>query len=368
MAARIIAYPMRAAVCHRFGDPLVIEEVELAEPASGEVSVRVAACGVCHSDISFMDGAWGGDLPAVYGHEVAGVVADIGRGVDSLRPGDHVVVTLVRSCGSCFYCKRGEPTQCVGTFPIDESGPIRMAAGGRLKQAMHVGGFAESVTVHASQVVPIPAGLPPESACLLACAVATGVGAVRNTAQVPPGASVVVIGAGGVGLNSVQGAALAGARPIIAVDVSDSRLEAARLFGATDVINSKRTDATGAIRDLTEGRGADYTFISAGSPAAIELGLTTSRRGGTVVIVGITGTGVTVPVDPGELADSARRVLGCKMGAIRPQIDIPALVEAYRAGQLKLDELVTARFPLERINDALDTARRGDGLRTVITF
>jgi Zn-dependent alcohol dehydrogenase len=191
---------------------------------------------------------------------------------------------------------------------------------------------------------------------------------VRNTAQVSPGASVVVIGAGGVGLNSVQGAALAGARPIIAVDVSDSRLEAARLFGATDVINSKRTDATGAIRDLTEGRGADYTFISAGSPAAIELGLTTSRRGGTVVIVGITGTGVTVPVDPGEIADSARRVLGCKMGAIRPQIDIPALVESYRAGQLKLDELVTARFPLERINEALDTARRGDGLRSVITF
>jgi Zn-dependent alcohol dehydrogenase len=256
----------------------------------------------------------------------------------------------------------------VGTFAIDESEPIRIAGGGRLKQAMHVGGFAESVTVHASQVVPIPAGLPPESTCLLACAVATGVGAVRNTAQVTPAASVVVIGAGGVGLNSVQGAALAGARPVIAVDVSDSRLEAARLFGATDVINSKRTDATGAIRELTEGRGADYTFISAGSPAAIELGLTTSRRGGTVVIVGITGTGVTVPVDPGELADSARHVLGCKMGAIRPQIDIPALVEAYRAGQLKLDELVTARFPLERINEALDTARRGEGLRTVITF
>ncbi|TMD90051.1 MAG: Zn-dependent alcohol dehydrogenase [Chloroflexi bacterium] len=359
---------MRAAVCHRFGHPLVIEEVELAKPASGEVSVRVDACGVCHSDISFIEGAWGGDLPAVYGHEVAGVVTDVGPDVDSLRSGDHVVVTLVRSCGRCFYCMRGEPTQCVGAFAIDESGPLRLARGGRLKQAMHVGGFAESVTVHSSQVVPIPAGVPPESGCLLACAVATGVGAVRNTAQVAPGASVVVIGAGGVGLNSVQGAALAGARPVIAVDVSESRLEAARLFGATNVVNPKRTDAATAIREATEGRGADYTFISAGSPAAIELGLTTSRRGGTVVIVGITGTGVTVPVDPGELADSARRVLGCKMGAIRPQVDIPALVEAYRAGQLKLDELVTARFPLARINEAIDTARRGEGLRTVITF
>jgi Zn-dependent alcohol dehydrogenase len=359
---------MRAAVCHRFGDPLVIEEVELAGPASGEVTVHVDACGVCHSDISFMEGAWGGDLPAVYGHEVAGVVTDVGRGVESLQIGDHVVVTLVRSCGQCFFCMRGEPTQCIGAFAIDESRPVRLIGGGRLKQAMHVGGFAESVTVHSSQVVPIPAGLPPESACLLACAVATGVGAVRNTAQVTRGASVVVIGAGGVGLNSVQGAALAGARPVIAVDVSDSRLDAARVFGASDAINSRTTDAAAAIRELTEGRGADYTFVSAGSPAAIELGLTTSRRGGTVVIVGITGTGVTVPVDPGELADSARRVLGCKMGAIRPQIDIPALVEAYRAGQLKLDELVTARFPLDRINEALDTARRGEGLRTVITF
>jgi S-(hydroxymethyl)glutathione dehydrogenase/alcohol dehydrogenase len=359
---------MRAAVCHRFGDPLVIEEVELAAPASGEVSVRVGACGVCHSDISFIEGAWGGDLPAVYGHEVAGVVTDVGRGVESLKTGDHAVVTLVRSCGHCFYCTRGEPTQCIGAFAIDESAPIRLAGGGRLKQAMHVGGFAECVTVHSSQVVAIPAGLTPESACLLACAVATGVGAVRNTAEVEPGASVVVIGAGGVGLNSLQGAALAGARPVIAVDVSDSRLDAARTFGATDVINSRQTDPTTAIRDLTEGRGADYTFITAGSPAAIELGLTTSRRGGTVVIVGITGTGVTVPVDPGELADSARRVMGCKMGAIRPQVDIPWLAEAYRAGRLKLDELVTARFPLDRINEALGTARRGEGLRTVITF
>ena len=359
---------MRAAVCHRFGDPLVVEDVELAEPSSGEVSVRVEACGVCHSDISFMEGAWGGALPAVYGHEVAGVVANVGAGVESVKQGDHVVVTLVRSCGQCFYCTRGEPTQCVGAFAIDESGPIRSPGGGRVEQAMHVGGFAECVMVHASQVVPIPTDLAPESACLLACAVATGVGAVRNTAQVTPGSSVVVIGAGGVGLNSVQGAALAGAHPVIVVEVSDARLEAARLFGATHVINSKQADPTTAIRDLTEGRGADYTFVSAGSPAAIELGLTTSRRGGTVVIVGITGTGVTVPVDPGELADSARRVLGCKMGAIRPQVDIPALVHSYRAGRLKLDELVTARLPLERINEAIATARSGTGLRTVITF
>lgn len=367
-AARIIAYPVRAAVCHGFNQPLVVEEVDLDAPAEGEAMVRVSACGICHSDISFIDGAWGGALPAVYGHEVAGVVSAVGSGVDKVRPGSEVVVTLVRSCGRCFFCLRGEVTQCEGEFAIDDRSPLRFPDGSPVKQGLRVAGFAEFVTVDASQVVPVAPGVPPESACLLACAVATGVGAVRNTAQVPAGASVVVIGVGGVGMNSVQGAALAGAHQVIAVDVSDSRLESARLFGATHVINSKEVDALEAVRALTCGRGADYTFISAGSPAAIELGLTIPRRAGTVVIVGITATGVTVPVDPGELADGARRVLGSKMGSVRPDEDIPAMVEQYRSGRLKLDELVTARFPLDRINDALDTARRGQGLRTVIVF
>jgi S-(hydroxymethyl)glutathione dehydrogenase / alcohol dehydrogenase len=355
-------------VCHGFNQPLVVEDVDLDGPAEGEVMVRVSACGICHSDISFIDGAWGGALPAVYGHEVAGVVTAVGSGVEKVRPGDDVVVTLVRTCGRCFFCLRGEVTQCEGKFAIDDRGPLRFPDGTAVKQGLRVAGFAEYVTVHASQVVPIGPGVPPESACLLACAVATGVGAVRNTAQVPAGASVVVIGVGGVGLNSVQGAALAGARQVIAIDVSDSRLESARLFGATHVINSKEVDALEAVRDLTCGYGADYTFIAAGSPAAIELGLTMPRRAGTVVIVGITATGVTVPVDPGELADGARRVLGSKMGSVHPDVDIPAMVQEYRAGRLKLDELVTARFPLERINEALDTARRGQGLRTVIVF
>jgi S-(hydroxymethyl)glutathione dehydrogenase / alcohol dehydrogenase len=346
----------------------VVEEVDLDPPAEGEVMVRVSACGICHSDISFIEGAWGGPLPAVFGHEVAGVATEVGSGVETVTPGTEVVVTLVRCCGRCFYCLRGEVTQCEGRFAIDERGPLRFRDGGPVKQGLRVAGFAEYVTVHASQVVPIAPGVPPESACLLACAVGTGVGAVRNTAQVPAGASVVVLGAGGVGLNSVQGAALAGANPVIAVDVSSSRLDSARLFGATHVINSKQVAAADAVRGLTGGRGADYAFISAGSPAAIALGLTMSRRAGTVVIVGITATGVTIPFDPGELADSGRRVLGSKMGSIRPRVDLPSLVDLYRTGRLKLDELVTARFPLDRVNEALDAARRGEGLRTVIVF
>jgi S-(hydroxymethyl)glutathione dehydrogenase/alcohol dehydrogenase len=357
--------PVRAAVCHRFQAPLVVEEVDLQGPADGEVKVKVAAVGICHSDITFIDGLWGGDVPAIYGHEVAGVVDEVGAGVE-LRPGAHVTVTLVRSCGKCFFCARGAPTQCEGTFAIDQRHPITLAGGAPVKQGLRVAGFAEFVTVHASQVVPIDESVPFESACLLSCAVATGVGAVRNTAQVQAGDSVVVVGVGGVGLNSIQGAAIAGARKVIAIDVSDSRLASARAFGATDVINSTKVNPRDAVRYMTDGRGADVTLIASGSPAAIQVGLGLARRAGTVVIVGITATGETVPVDAGELADSALRVLGSKMGAIRPQVDIPEMVQLYKSGRLKLDELVTARYPLEEINQAIEVARRGAGIRTVI--
>jgi len=359
---------VRAAVCHRFGEPLTVEDVDLRRPSAGEVTVTVAACGVCHSDISFVDGVWGGALPAVYGHEVSGIVTDVGAGVDSVKPGDHAVVTLIRSCGRCFYCIRGEVTQCEGTFAIDQDGPIRRPGGEPVVQGLRVGGFAECVTVHSSQVVAIASEVPLESACLLACAAATGVGAVRNGAQVPAGASVAVVGTGGVGLNSIQGAALAGASPVVAIEVSDSRLDAARLFGATHVINSRQVDARETLRGLTAGRGADFTFITSGNPSAMEMGLTLSRRGGTVVIVGMTPTGVTIPLDPAELADTATRVLGSKMGSTRPHVDIPAMVQLYSVGRLKLDELVTRRFPLDGINEALSAARHCEGLRTVIVF
>jgi S-(hydroxymethyl)glutathione dehydrogenase/alcohol dehydrogenase len=357
---------LHAAVCHRFGEPLTVQDVELQPPAPGEVTVRVSACGICHSDVSFIDGAWGGPLPAVYGHEVAGVVTEVGIGVGTVKPGDHAVVTLIRSCGQCYFCARGEMTQCAGTFAIDDPGPLRLPGGWPIKQGLHVAGFAESVTVHVSQVVPIPADIPFESACLLACAVATGVGAVRNTAKVQAGSSVVVVGAGGVGLNSIQGAALLGAQPVIAVDVLDPRLTAARAFGASHVVNPRQVDGTAAVRGLTAGRGADYSIITSGDKTAIEFGLGLTRRGGTSVIVGIPATGVSVTVDPGEIADSGRLVLGSKMGSTHPHADLPALVDMYVAGRLKLDQLVTAKFPLEKINEAIADAKRGEGLRTVI--
>lgn len=356
---------MRAAVCHEFGRPLAIEELDLKPPDAGEVNLRVAACGVCHSDVSFIDGAWDVALPAVFGHEVAGVVVAVGDGVDSVAAGDRALVTLVRTCGRCFFCLRGEPTQCEGRFAIDEAGALR-SGDVTIKQGLHVAGFAECVTVDASQVVKLPDGVPLDVVCLVSCAVATGFGAVRNTARVTAGASVVVIGVGGVGLNVVQAAAIVRADPLIAIDTLDSRLGAATRRGARHAINGRQTGVEETVRRLTGGHGADFVFIAAGSAAAAQQAMRLVRRGGTVVMVGMPPTGQAVPIDPGDMADRALHLLGSKLGSIQPQVDLPDIVDLYRRGSLLLDDLVTGRFPLEEINHAIALTRKGAGLRNVI--
>jgi S-(hydroxymethyl)glutathione dehydrogenase/alcohol dehydrogenase len=340
---------MRAAVCREFGAPLRLEEVELAPPGPGEVRVRVDACGICHSDVAYADGAWGGALPAVYGHEAAGVVLETGPDVDGVEPGRAVVVSLVRSCGRCELCARGLPALCDASFLLDAHSPL---GGGEIAQGMRVGAFAEEVVVHESQAVPVPDGVPLDRACLLACAVATGWGAVTRDARVEPGASVAVIGTGGVGLNCVQAAAYAGADTIVAVDLSPAKLEAALAFGATDV-----GDVSGA---------ADYVFVAAASGAAFEQGLRMLRRGGTLVAVGMPPSGVVAAFDPADLAHNGQRIVGSKMGSTRPAEDIPALAELYRAGRLKLDELISGRYPLDAVNDAIASARNGAALRNVL--
>lgn len=359
---------MKAAVCHAFGEPLVVEDLEIDAPRAGQVAVRLAACAICHSDIAFMEGAWGGGLPAVYGHEAAGVVEGVGPGVAGVAPGDHVVVTLVRSCGQCPYCRRGEQVLCDENFPSGDPGPLRGGAGERIVQGLRTGAFAQSVVVAASQVVPIPADVPFASACLLACGVITGFGAVTNTAKVAAGSSVVVIGTGGVGLNSVQAAAIAGARPVIAMDLSDAKLAAAERFGASHAVNPGREDARGAVRALTAGQGADHVFVTVGVKTAIEQGLGLLRRGGQLIVVGMPPSGVTTAYDPLTLANDELRILGSKMGSSRPREDVPRLVELYKAGRLKLDELVTGRYPLERINEAVAATKGGQALRSVVTF
>jgi Zn-dependent alcohol dehydrogenase len=359
---------MKAAVCHAFGTPLVIEDLELGGAGPGEVKVKLAACAICHSDIHYMEGAWGGDLPAVYGHEAAGTVTEVGPGASGLALGDHVVVTLIRSCGSCHYCSQGEHVLCEGTFPIDARGPIRTKDGKRVKQGLRTGAFAEEVVVDASQVVVIPKDIPFDVASLLGCGVITGVGAVINTAQVKAGSTVAVIGTGGVGLNCLQGAAIAGAHRIVAVDLSDAKLQAARGFGATHGVNPGREDAAAAVKAATDGRGADYVFVAVGAKKAIEQGFSLMRRGGTLCLVGMPATGTTTSFDPVDFADASQHMIGSKMGSTRLRIDVPKLVDLYRQGRLKLDELITNRYPLDRINEAIAGVTKGEALRNVIVY
>ena len=359
---------MRAAVCRAFGEPLVIEQLELGPPALGELVVDLLACAICHSDISLAAGAWGGRLPVVYGHEAAGVVSAVGPGVTGVAEGDHVVVTLIRSCGSCFYCARGEPALCEEEFRLDREPVLHAQDGSPVVQGLRTAAFAERVLVHASQVAVIGADVPFTAAALLGCAVITGVGAVINTAALHPGSSAVVIGAGGVGLNTVQGAALAGAYPLIAIDLADAKLQAAARFGATHTINAAGQDVTDQVSQLTGGRRADYVFVAAGSVRAVEQGLGLIRRGGTLVVVGMPPAGELASFDPTGLAHNGQRILGTKMGSARVPVDIPGLVELYRAGRLRLDELISGTYPLEGINDAIAEVERGDALRNVIEF
>lgn len=359
---------MLAAVCRAFNEPLVIEAVGLAPPGPGEVVVELKACAICHSDLHYIEGAWGGLLPAVYGHEAAGVVRVCGDGVEDLAPGDHVVVTLIRACGHCFFCALGEETACAHDFPLAQRTPLTDAAGRPLQHGMGTAAFAERVLVDQTQVARIGEDLPFDVAALLACGVITGVGAVSNTAAVPAGSSVVVIGAGGVGLNVVQGARLVGAAAIIALDLVAEKRVMARAFGATAAFDPLADDALAAVRELTAGRGADFVFVSVGSKVAIEQGVGLLRRGGSLVIVGMPPSGVTIELDPGNLAALGQRVLGSKMGSSRIDIDIPRLEGLYRRGDLRLDELISGRYPLSAINDAIADVRRGVALRNVIVF
>jgi S-(hydroxymethyl)glutathione dehydrogenase / alcohol dehydrogenase len=365
-----LAVPARsteAAVCRAFGEPLRIEELAIRPPSAGEVLIRVLACGICSSDIAFVEGAWGGTLPAVYGHEAAGVVEQVGPGVAGLAPGDHIVATLVRSCGDCRPCRAARPALCQNP-PAAEAAVLTTKDGEAVHQGMRTGAFSELAVVHSSQAVAVPADLRPDSACLLACGVLTGVGAVTHTAAVEPGSTVAVLGVGGVGLNCVQGATIAGAAQVIAVDVVARKLDVAAVFGASATVDSSAEAADDAVRRLTAGRGADYVFITAGSASLVEEGARMTARGGTLVIVGMPRSGALVQLDPLAISDGSLRILGSKMGDSDPRRDIPRLVKRYRDGSLKLDGLVSGHFGIGRVNDAIASAKRGEQLRPVIVF
>ncbi len=360
---------MKAAVCREFGKPLSIEQVNLADPNHGEVRVNIKACAICHSDIHYAEGAWGGRLPAVYGHEAAGVVEKIGTGVDDIKPGDHVVVTLVRSCGTCGCCEQGYYGSCESSFPLDQSTPLHSVEdNSEIVHGLRTGAFAEQVVVDTSQVVVIPSDMPLDSASLLACGVITGWGAVVNSARIRPGSTTVVVGTGGVGLNSVQGAVMSSAKSVIAVDLSDTKLDAAKLFGATHTVNPTRENLKKSIRSLTDGRGADYVFVTVGAKQAFDQSYGLLAKGGVVVLVGMAGKDVTTEFNPLQFADSSQRIIGSKMGSSNIQRDIPSLIALYRQGRLKLDELITDRYPLEQINEAIAAVNKGEALRNIIVF
>jgi S-(hydroxymethyl)glutathione dehydrogenase / alcohol dehydrogenase len=359
---------IKAAVCRAFGAPLTIETVELAKPGPGEVMIRTAACAICHSDIFFVDGAWGGDLPAVYGHEAAGVVEAVGPGVTRLKIGDPVVATLIRNCGFCPACAEGAPVFCEEVFPLDRRSPLSDSDGRPIVHGLRTGAFAERMVVDQSQAVAIPKDMPLDSASLIACGVLTGLGAVVNTAGVQPGSSVVVIGCGGVGLNSIQWARISGASPVIAVDVEPSKLAAAREFGASETVNARSEDVVERVAALTGGRKADWVFVTVGVKGAAEQGVSLMKRNGATVLVGMPPSGVTATIDPGWLAADGQRILGSKMGSARPAIDVPRIVQLYREGRLKLEPLISGRYRLESINEALASSRSGAAVRNVIVF
>jgi len=359
---------MKAAVCREFGTPLEIETVELAPPGAAEVRVKMVACAICHSDLMYMDGSWGGKLPAIYGHEAAGVVESIGAGITNAAVGDHVVVTLIRACGECHLCQSGKPSLCTGSLPLDTSAPLRSPSGEEYVQGLRTAAFAEYVTVHQSQVVVIDKSVPLDRASLLACGVITGLGAVTNSANIPAGSHVVVIGTGGVGLNSVQGAALRDAKTVIALDTEPGKLETAMEFGATHGVDVRAGDAAAEIRKITDGHGADYVFVTVGSTAAVDQSFAMLASGGALVIVGMPPTGAMSTFEPGDIAAAGQQIIGSKMGSSRPQADIPKLVDLYLAQRLKLDELITNRFPFSDINAAIASCRKGTDLRNVVMF
>ncbi|MEZ5296882.1 MAG: alcohol dehydrogenase catalytic domain-containing protein [Ilumatobacteraceae bacterium] len=358
---------IRAAVCRSFGAPLAIETLELASPGPGEVRVGLRAVAICHSDVSYADGEWGGDLPAVFGHEAAGEILEVGDGV-GFEAGTRVVVTLVRSCGECHRCQCGAEVACSAEFALDGTSPLVDADGTAVGHGMRTAAFAEQVVVHASQIVPIDGDLPADSASLLACGVITGVGAVVNTAGVEPGSTVVILGCGGVGLNVVQGAAIAKAASIVAVDLNPDKLTLASRLGATHSHDLATGPVDELVADLTDGAMADYVFVATGAPAALASAGALVGTMGAVVIVGMPATGVTGSFDPGALAGSNQRILGSKMGTSVIARDIPALMQRYHDGELELDGLISRRFPLDRINEAMDEVRSGTALRNVIVF
>ncbi|MGH3037148.1 MAG: zinc-binding dehydrogenase [Gaiellaceae bacterium] len=364
---------MQAAVLWEPGAPVEIRDVELAAPRPGEVLVRIAACGVCASDLHVVDGDIPEPLPLVLGHEAAGVVVDIGSGVERPAVGDHVVLALVPSCGECARCREGRRNFCELGAAMAAAGTLadgtsRLSANGRrLHHFNAVSSFAEYAVVPHSVAVPVRRDVPLETAALVGCSVLTGYGGVLRTAGVEEGASVVVWGCGGVGLNAIQAARLAGAGPILGVDTRPEKLALAERLGASDTVQATaKDDAAAAVRELTGG-GVDYAFEAIGREETIRAAWDSLRSGGTAVVLGLPPKGATVTVDTWGFINE-KCLKGSFLGSAQIDVDVPRIVDLYHAGELKLDELVSDRILLADLPEAFERLRRGDALRQLVVF
>lgn len=363
----------RAVVCRGPERPFEIETIRVDPPHRNEVTIRLAACGVCHSDLSATNGTIPMAPPLVLGHEGAGIVVDIGEGVTRLAVGDAVVSSFVSMCGRCRYCQTGRPQLCdqaARTLTTLPDGTVRTfdAAGQPLSVFSGCGVMAEYATLHVDSLVKIDSAMPLEPACLMACGVMTGVGAAFNTARVQAGSSVAVFGCGGVGLSAIQGCAIAGAASIIAVDTMAHKLEFARLFGATDTVDaSLESNVVKAIKRLSDG-GVDYAFECVGLGSLVAQAYGSLRKGGTAVAVGVAAQSDVTSVRTASLTFEEKTLTGSYYGSARPQQDFPRLIALYRAGRLKLDQLITQRYRLDQAAQAFGDLQAGRNARGVIVF
>lgn len=345
-----------------------IEDIDIDSPGPKEVVVKVAAAGVCHSDLHFYNGTWQGAFPMVLGHESAGIVEEVGKDVTYVKPGDHVITCLSTFCGHCEDCITGRMVLCQEPEVNRQSTePPRLSKGDEyLRQFARLGSFAERMLIHEHSLVKIREDMPLDRAALIGCGVTTGTGAVLNTAAVRPGSTVAVIGCGGVGLSAINGAHIGGAARIIAVDMLDSKLELARKFGATDTVNASEVDAVEAVQEMTGG-GVHYSFEAIGLKSAAEQSFQMLRRGGTATVIGMIAPPQTVNVLGADFLQE-KRIQGSSMGSNRFRVDMPQYVEFYLQGRLHLDELISQRIKLDQINDAMEVLETGEIARSVIVF
>ena len=360
---------MKAAVLREVNVPLEVEEVQVDAPGPREVLIRTGASGVCHSDLHYVEGSYSIPKPAILGHEAAGIVEAVGEQVYYLKPGDTVIMCLSVFCGHCEFCLRGQPVLCTRTDVVRSTDqPPRLRQDGQsITQMAQLGSYAEQMLVHENACVKVREDVPMDRLALIGCGATTGLGAVLNTAAVEPGSTVCVVGCGGVGLNCIQGAALAGALRIIAVDTVETKLTMAREFGATDVIDASSGDVVERIRDLTDD-GVDYSFEAIGLKQTAEQCYQMLRPGGTATVIGMIPEGTMIEIDAGGFLRRERKLQGSSMGSNRFRTDMPRYVEFYLQGRLKLDELVSQHMKLEQINEAFADMKGGNVARSVILF